>query len=52
MVARVVGYSKAEFLSRADFSHGLVLDLHGLDPLAEVAGVARDMDCVADPHAA
>jgi len=31
-----------------DFRHGCVLDLHGLDALAEVAGAAHDMDRVAD----
>ena len=51
VLARVLGHPQADFLSGARFRHALVLDLHGIDPLAEVAGVAEDADRVADAQA-
>lgn len=48
VLARVVYDLEPELLAGADLRHRLVLDLHGFHALAEVAGVAEDMDGVAD----
>src|SRR2546427_3508894 len=42
--ARVLGHSQADLLSRTGFGHRLMLDLHGLDLLADIARVAENAD--------
>src|SRR6267378_2173658 len=46
VLACVVGHFQSEFLARPDFRHGFVLNLHGLNALAEVAGATHDMNHV------
>jgi len=44
----VLGHLQSDFLPLAGFGHGLVLDLHGLDALTEIARVSEDADRLAD----
>src|SRR5580765_1610279 len=50
VLARVLGHLDADLLPLAGLGDGLVLDLHGYDPLAEVARVSKDAAGVANPQ--
>jgi hypothetical protein len=52
VLACVLNYLQAEIFIRSHFGRWRMIDLKGLDPLAEIGGVSADVDHIADTQLA